>query len=128
MLYMARIITTQKVVRDGFKLFNIYTDNTVSVNEFYEEDIVENLAFAENNEKIVISGRITDVKLYNKRIPTKKYVDEDSCVENDCSIQNVALDYSEKNYSKLKDIVPREILEYNATKEVKKVEIKPVKK
>ena len=72
---MARIITTQKVVRDGFKLFNIYTDNTVSVNEFYEEDIVENLAFAENNNKVVISGRITDVKLYNKRIPTKKYVD-----------------------------------------------------
>ena len=125
---MARIITTQKVVKDGFKLYNIYTDNTVSVNEFYEDEIVENLAFAENNEKIVISGRIVDSKLYNKRIPTKKFVDEDSCVENDCSIQNVSVDYSEKNYSKIRNIVPREILEYNATKEVKKVEIKPVKK
>ena len=125
---MARIVTTQKVVKDGFKLYNIYTDDTVSVNEFFEDDIVENLAFADDNTKVVVNGRITDVKLYNKRIPTKKYVDDDSCVENDCSVQNVALDFSEKNFSQLRDINPREILEFNPTKEVKRVNVKATKK
>lgn len=125
---MARIVTTQKVVKDGFKLINMYTDGTSSTNDFFEDDVVENLAFAENNSKVVISGRITDVKLYNKRIPTKKYVDDDSCVENDCSVRNVSVDFSEKNYAQVRDINPRELLEYNATKEVKRVQVTAIKK
>ena len=125
---MARIITTQTVVKNGFKLINNYTDNSKAVNTFYEDDIVDDFSFVMDRQKITVSGRITNVKLSNKRIPTKKYVDDKSSVENDTKIKNVGIDYSEKNYAKVTDINPREILEYKPTKEVKKVDIIPTRK
>ena len=125
---MARIITTQTVAKNGFKVYNLYTDGTKDVNEFFEDDIVEDFSFVENREKITVKGRISKVDMTFKKIVTKKYIGKDSCTENDCRLTGIQIDHSIENFAKISNVIPMEILEFKPEKEVKKVNVAPTKK
>ena len=125
---MARIITTQTVAKNGFKVYNLYTDGANDVNEFFEDDIVEDFSFVENREKITVKGRISKVDMTFKKIVTKKYIGKDSCTENDCRLTGIQVDNSIENFAKISNVIPMEILEFKPEKEVKKVNVTPTKK
>ena len=125
---MARIITTQTVEKNGFKVINLYSDGSKDVNEFFEDDIVEDFSFVDNREKITVKGRISKVDMSFKRIVTKKYIGKDSCVENDCRLTGIQIDHSLETFAKISNVNPMEILEFKPEKEVKRVNVVPCKK
>ena len=124
---MARVIRTLRNTNVGFKVVNVYTDDTTSESIFFENDRVEKLQFVAGSEVSTITGRVDAVAVSN--IPgVNTNVGVCAKAENLISVTGFTIDHSAKENAKKTFVSAVEVLEYNATegKEIKKVEVKPV--
>lgn len=121
---MARPVITEVTEIRGFGIRNEYLDGTNDEHVFYEGDIIPDFKFASNNEYTKMSCKVRNVKFSTvRRFPTKKYVSEETTTKNLGSVSTLIVDGSRQYESNLKGVEARSILEYEPTKEVKKVSI-----
>ena len=125
---MARPVITEIQEINGFGIQNIYNDDSFDEHIFYEGDIVTDFRFASNNEYVKMTGKIKKVNFNSKRFATRKNVSSDTQVRKIGSLSSIVVDGSTTYESNLKGVDARSILEYQPTKEVKKVSYFPMLK
>lgn len=123
---MARIVQTIKKVNQGLRIVNHYTDNTKSSVEIFPGDKVTDLSFVKDEEVVTVSGNVDDINTYFKTVTRKQNVTSESYLTRDAKIISVTVDHSAEADSAVSVIDVKEILEYQATGDVKKVEVLPV--
>ena len=125
---MARIVQTQTKVTYGARIINYLVTGGTESNTFFVDDKVDKLSYVKDGKTVTLSGRVANIDLLFKSTTNKSNVTHNSFLLNDAKVASITIDYSTKNNAAV-DIIPgREILEYNASGEVKKVDVEPVVK
>ena len=123
---MARPITRRIDPIKGFTIQNVYSDKTTEEFSFLEGDIVSNFKFAGNNEMTTCDCKIKNVTIKNKLYPTKKRVNANLTTSKVSRVDNITIDCSEQYNARVETLKAMEVLEYNPSKEVVKVNILPI--
>lgn len=123
---MARIIQTSTKSNVGFRIVNQYVDGTSSYTDFYENDEVTDLSYVDHEEVCTISGRISKINVTPFNVVSRSSKTITKPLNEVMYVASLVIDHSETNQSKITVVPSREVLEYGATKEIKRVEIVPI--
>ena len=125
---MARIVSTKSNPIYGFKIVNHLKEGGVETNTFYIGESITDLKYVDNEEVVTVSGKIVDVNIYFRSATNKVSESRKSYLTSDASVVSITIDHSRENESDVDVIKAKEIIEFNASGEVTKVEVLPVVK
>ena len=122
---MARMIKSTRSMTLGAKLSTVFQDATVADHELKIGDVIENLRYVDNEEIVVVSGKITDIKYtmaskltWNKKNPA-------DTLAKDMTLESITIDASSQYESKIVTVPVKEIVEFEEEKNVARMKYEP---
>lgn len=125
---MARIVKTTYKPIYGFKIVNFLASGKKEENTFFVDDEIEGLQYVENNEVKSVSGRVSDVDIHFRRSSVVTTNAGANTFTEDAGIISVSIDHSTENNADITVVPAMEILDFNATDDVVRVQVLPAVK
>lgn len=125
---MARIVKTTYKPIYGFKIVNFLASGKKDENTFFIDDEIEGLQYVENNEVKSVSGRVSDVDIHFRRSSVVTTNAGANTFTEDAGIISVSIDHSTENNADITVVPAMEILDFNATDDVVRVQVLPAVK
>lgn len=123
---MARILKTEIKTNIGLKIVNEYVDGTSSSTSFFKDDVIEDLNYVKDSEVVTATGRLESIGAEIIPNQKKKYERLTDPIADRLKLNSIKLDMSTAMFANQVEVPTREILEFKATAEVKRVKILPV--
>lgn len=120
---MARVVRTDITQIINAVMTTTFTSGTKENIVFKVGDVVNSLRYVENNEIKEVTGRISEIKYYCKKVTSVKNASPVDYFAKDVELTYIIVDSSTEFESKITKVLAREILEFEGITNVESVHV-----